>query len=99
MQMAQKISSMVLSLRKKTNIRVRQPLQKIMIPVLDMRIKEQLKAVEDLITSEVNVKEVEYLTETTGIIVKKVKANFKKLGPRYGKLMKLVAGTIAGFER
>jgi len=99
MQMAQKISSMVLSLRKKTNIRVRQPLQKIMIPVLNMQVKEQLQAVENLIISEVNVKEVEYLTETSGVIVKKVKANFKSLGPRYGKLMKEIAGTISAWDQ
>lgn len=99
MQMAQKISSMILSLRKKTNIRVRQPLRKIMIPVLDMKIKKQLEAVENLILSEVNVKEAEYLTETTGIIIKKVKANFKKLGPRFGKLMKKVAAVINSWNQ
>jgi isoleucyl-tRNA synthetase len=81
MQMAQKFSSMVLSLRKKSNIRVRQPLNKIMIPILDKKFERQLRDVEDLILSEVNVKEVEYLADTTGVLVKSIKPNFKALGP------------------
>lgn len=99
MQLAQKISSMVLSLRKKTNIRVRQPLNKIMVPVLDPNFEKQLKAVEDLVKSEVNVKGIDYLTDTTGVLVKRIKPDFKKLGPRYGKLMKKIAGAIAGFQQ
>lgn len=99
MQLAQKISSMVLGLRKKVNIRVRQPLQKIMVPVLDTRFKEQLQGVEQLILSEVNVKELEYLTATAGVLVKKIKPNFKTLGPKYGKLMKQISMAVAAFEQ
>jgi len=94
MELAQKISSMILSLRKRSNIRVRQPLNKIMIPILNEHNRTQLKAVENLILSEVNVKEMEYLTETAGILVKKIKPNFKTLGPRFGKLMKPIAAAI-----
>ena len=99
MEMAQKISSMVLSLRKKNNIRVRQPLNKIMVPVLSNHFREVVKAVEDLILSEVNVKTLEYLTEDSGILVKKIKPNFKTLGPKYGKLMKQLAGAINQFSQ
>jgi len=95
MQIAQKISSMVLGLRRKVNLKVRQPLNKIMIPVSNRSIKEQVEAVKSLILSEVNVKEIEYLIDTSGILIKKIKANFKSLGPRYGKQMKLIAGEIA----
>jgi len=98
MQLAQKYSSMVLSLRKKSNIRVRQPLNKIMIPVSSEKIKEQLEAVKELILSEVNVKDIEYLSEDSNILVKKVKPNFKTLGPKYGKLMKQVATQINKFS-
>jgi len=99
MELAQKISSMVLSLRKKTNIRVRQPLNKIMVPVLDAHFKKQLKEVSNLILSEVNVKDIEYLTDTAGILVKKIKPNFKTLGPKYGKLMKQIASTLNSFDQ
>jgi isoleucyl-tRNA synthetase len=99
MQLAQKISSLVLGLRKKVNIRVRQPLQKIMVPVLDEKFRVQLQGVEQLILSEVNVKELEYLTETTGVLVKKIKPNFKTLGPKFGKLMKQISAAIAGFSQ
>jgi isoleucyl-tRNA synthetase len=99
MELAQKFSSMILSLRKKSNIRVRQPLQKIIIPVLDKRFQKQLEAVENLILSEVNVKEVDYLTDASGILVKKIKPNFKALGPRYGKMMKQIAGAIGQFTQ
>ena len=98
MELAQTISSMILSLRKRSNIRVRQPLNKIMVPILNEHNREQLQAVENLILSEVNVKEIEYLTETAGIIVKKIKPNFKALGPRFGKLMKPIAAAIASFS-
>lgn len=94
MQLAQKISSMVLSLRKKSAIRVRQPLCKIMIPVLSSENKEQIQLVESLILSEVNVKEVVYVTESDEILVKNIKPNFKTLGPRFGKLMKPIAAAI-----
>lgn len=99
MQLAQQVSSMVLSLRKKTNIRVRQPLQKIMIPVSDNQIMQHLEKVSNLILSEVNVKEIEYLSESAGFLVKKIKPNFKTLGPRYGKLMKEIANVLAAFTQ
>jgi isoleucyl-tRNA synthetase len=94
MQRAQKITSLVLSLRKREKIKVRQPLQRIMIPVLDNSEREQVAAVSSLIASEVNVKEVELLDDTSSILVKEVKPNFKTLGPRFGKDMKLVAQSI-----
>lgn len=99
MELAQNISSMVLSLRKKNNLRVRQPLNRIMIPVLNPRFKELVSKVEDLILSEVNVKEIEYLTEDSGVLVKKIKPDFKALGPKYGKLMKQLAGAIMKFTQ
>jgi isoleucyl-tRNA synthetase len=99
MEMAQRITSIILSLRKKNNIRVRQPLNKIMIPVLNEHFKTVVKAVEQLILSEVNVKEMEYLTEDSGILVKKIKPNFKSLGPKYGKLMKQIAARIQQFSQ
>ena len=91
MLIAQKISSMVLSLRKKVNIRVRQPLGKIMVPALDSHLQQQVEAVKSLILSEVNVKELEFITDASGILVKKIKPNFKTLGPKCGKLMKQTA--------
>ncbi|MET2983573.1 isoleucine--tRNA ligase [Aureibaculum conchae] len=94
MQKAQAISSMVLSLRKKEMIKVRQPLQRIMIPVLDKQDKEDIDAVADLIKSEVNVKEIELIDDASGILVKNIKPNFKVLGPKFGKDMRLVASEI-----
>lgn len=94
MAYAQQISSMVLALRRKVSIKVRQPLQKIMIPILDARFEAQLEAVKDLILNEVNVKELEYLKESTGVLVKTIKPNFKSLGPKYSKLMKPIAAAI-----
>jgi len=99
MQMAQQYSSMVLSLRKKNKIRVRQPLNKVMIPVLDKKFKDQVEKITDLILSEVNVKTLEFMTEDSGLLVKKIKANFKALGPKYGKLMKMIAAAIAQFNQ
>ena len=99
MQLAQQISSMVLSLRKKSNIRVRQPLNKIMVPVLSSSFKEQLQKVENLILHEVNIKEMEYLSEDSDTLVKKIKPNFKTLGPRYGKIMKQLANAITQMEQ
>lgn len=99
MELAQRASSMVLALRRKVNIKVRQPLQKMMIPVLDAAIQRRLEAVESLILNEVNVKEVEYLHETTGIITKRIKPNFKTLGPKYGKQMKAIAAAVAEFSQ
>lgn len=97
MQMAQKYASMVLSLRKKHNIRVRQPLNKILIPVLNQAFENQMRMVENLILSEVNVKEAQYLTDTSGFIVKSIKPNFKTLGPKYGKIMKQIAAIVQNF--
>ncbi len=94
MQLAQKISSMVLSLRKQHRIRVRQPLQRIMIPVNSEGLENKIEAVKSLILSEVNIKNIEYISGE-GILVKKVKANFKALGPRYGKLMKQLAAALS----
>ncbi len=94
MDMAQKISSMALGLRRKVKIRVRQPLSKIMIPVLDEAMVPQLEAVKNIILSEINVKEMEFITDTSGILVKKIKPNFKALGPKYGKIMKMIAAEI-----
>ncbi len=99
MAMAQKISSMVLSLRRKESLKVRQPLQKIMIPILDKNMQTQIELIENIILSEVNIKEIEYLTETKGIIKKKIKANFKALGRKMGKLMKFVAKEINNFSQ
>jgi isoleucyl-tRNA synthetase len=94
MQLAQDVCSLVLSLRKKVNIKVRQPLQKILIPVLDPAMQDQLVLIQDLITAEVNVKEIEYLTETEGIIKKKIKPNFKALGTKMGAKMKAAGAAI-----
>jgi isoleucyl-tRNA synthetase len=96
-EMAQKISSMVLGLRRKVSLKVRQPLQKIMIPALDKNFEEQINRVKDLILSEVNVKELEFLTDDSGILVKKIKPNFKTLGPKYGKHMKFIASELSKF--
>ncbi|MBR1719809.1 MAG: isoleucine--tRNA ligase, partial [Phocaeicola sp.] len=95
MQMAQKVTSMVLALRRKVNIKVRQPLQSIMVPVVDDEQKRHIEAVKDLILNEVNVKEIKLLDSTTGFLVKKVKCNFKLLGPKFGKQMKAVAAQMS----
>ena len=97
MQKAQTISSLVLSLRQKEKIKVRQPLQKIMIPILNNGQREEILAVSDLIKSEVNVKEIELIDEGSGILVKQIKPDFKKLGPRFGKEMKSIAQLINDF--
>lgn len=94
MEKAQTISSLVLSLRKKEMIKVRQPLQRVMIPVLDEQQRDEIRAVEDLIKSEVNVKELQLIDDASGILVKQIKPNFKVLGPRFGKDMKLVVNKI-----
>jgi len=99
MQRAQTISSLVLSIRQKEKIKVRQPLQKIMIPVLDENQKLEIEAVADLIKSEVNVKEIELLTDASGILVKQIKPNFKIMGPKYGKDMKQIAQAVAKFDQ
>ena len=97
MEIAQKVSSMVLSLRAKEKIKVRQPLQRIMVPVLSETFKRQISAVKDLILSEVNIKEIEYLDESSNILVKRIKPNFKTLGPKFGKHMKSIAAAVNGF--
>lgn len=99
MDLAQKLSSMVLGLRRKVNIKVRQPLRKIMVPVTDPHVVKLLEGVKHLILNEVNVKELEFLRDTSGILVKKIKPNFKTLGPRYGKLMKEINQAIQGFSQ
>ena len=95
MDIAQKVSSMILGLRRKVSIKVRQPLARIMVPVPDKYFREKFEAVKDLILAEVNVKEVEYIDDTASILVKKIKPNFKALGPRYGKLMKEISNAIS----
>ena len=99
MQLAQRTSSMVLALRRKVNIKVRQPLQKIIIPVLDKTMAEHIEAVKQLIMGEVNVKDIELITDTTGIITKRIKPNFKTLGAKCGKYMKQVAQLVASFTQ
>ncbi len=99
MEYAQKISSLVLSLRKKEKIRVRQPLQKIMLPILDPNFQSQVEGVKDLILSEVNVKEIEFLTDASGVIKKKIKPNFKTLGKRLGKHMKTASQIISDLQQ
>ena len=99
MQLAQKVCSMVLGLRKKSNLRVRQPLQKIVIPVRDEAMRVQIEKVQHLICSELNVKEIEFLTADNDLLVKKIKPNFKTLGPRYGKVMKALGAAIMAFDQ
>ena len=99
MEIAQKISSMTLGLRRKVNIKVRQPLSKILTPAPDKNFREQIETVKDLILAEVNVKEIEYIDDTSSLLVKKVKPDFKKLGPRYGKLMKEISEAIAALSQ
>ncbi len=94
MSMAQQISSMVLSIRKTRKIKVRQPLQRIMVPVLDSTMADEIKEVQEIILSEVNVKQLELLTDATHLLVKKIKPNFKTIGPRYGKQMKGIAAMV-----
>ena len=99
MDMAQQISSMVLGLRRKVQIRVRQPLCKLLIPILNEEMTAQLDAVKSIILSEVNVKEIEYITDTAGILIKKIKPNFKTLGPKYGKYMKQISALVAEMDQ
>ena len=98
MALAQQVSSMVLSLRKKENIKVRQPLQKIMVPVLNDKFERQLEDVAQLVKTETNIKEIEFLQDTEGVLVKRIKPNFKTLGPKYGKLMKAIVGAVNQFD-
>ncbi len=98
MQLAQNVCSLVLSIRQKEKIKVRQPLQKVMIPLSAAVLEEDLKAVSHLITSEVNVKELQLLDDSSGILVKQIKPNFKALGPKFGPKMKAVAAAIGALE-
>ena len=99
MQMAQDVTSMVLALRRKVNIKVRQPLQCIMVPVVDEEQKRHIEAVKELILNEVNVKELKFVDGAEGVLVKKVRCDFKKLGPKFGKQMKAVAAAVAGMSQ
>ncbi|TVZ08531.1 isoleucyl-tRNA synthetase [Cellulophaga sp. RHA_52] len=99
MEKAQTISSLVLSIRQKEKIKVRQPLKRIMVPILDEKQKHEIEAVADLIKSEVNVKEIELLDDASGILVKQIKPNFKVLGPKYGKDMKLIAKAVGDLDQ
>jgi isoleucyl-tRNA synthetase len=99
MAVAQKLSSMILGLRRKVNIKVRQPLNKMILPVSDPQFRDQVEAVRTLVLNEVNVKEIEYITDTAGILVKRIKPNFKTLGPRFGKLMKELTRIIGDMDQ
>ena len=99
MAVAQQISSMVLALRRKVNIKVRQPLTKIVIPLLDPAMRRHIEAVRQLVMNEVNVKEIELIEQTTGLITKRIKPNFKTLGPRCGKQMKQISALVASFTQ
>ena len=99
MHFAQNISSLVHSLRKKEKIKVRQPLHKILIPILKSEVKDRIEAVEELIKTEINVKEVEYVDDASGILVKNIKPNFRKLGQEYGPKMKAISAAINGFSK
>jgi isoleucyl-tRNA synthetase len=99
MDIAQTISSMILGLRRKVNIKVRQPLAKIMVPVSDETFRERFESVRSLILGEVNVKDVEYIDDTASILIKKIKPNFKTLGPKYGKLMKEISTAVSAMTQ
>ncbi len=99
MKIAQDMTSMILALRRKVNIKVRQPLTAIMVPVVSDVQRSQIEAVKELVLNEVNVKEIKFVDDTEGILVKRVKPDFKKLGPRYGKIMKQLAAAIANMEQ
>lgn len=99
MRIAQVFSSLVLGLRRRVNIKVRQPLSKIMIPVLNEEFRAQLQLVEGIILSEVNVKELQYIDDTEGVLIKRIKPNFKTLGPRFGKSMKAVAAAVGAMSQ
>jgi isoleucyl-tRNA synthetase len=95
MDLAQRISSMVLGLRRKVNLKVRQPLSRIMIPALDETLKMQIESVKDIILSEVNIKDIEFISDASGILTKKIKPNFKLLGKKFGQFMKDISQEFA----
>lgn len=99
MQLAQDISSLVLSLRKRENLKVRQPLSRMLIPVMYAGMQEQVEQVSDLIRTEVNVKTIEFITDTAGVVTKKIKPNFKALGPKYPQQMKAIAAAVQQFTQ
>jgi len=99
MDIAQKISSMILGLRRKVSLKVRQPLARIMVPVTEKSFRDKFESVKDLILAEVNVRDVEYIDDTSAIVVKKVKPDFKTLGPRYGKMMKDISKAVSELSR
>ncbi len=99
MELAQRLTSMVLALRRKVNIKVRQPLTKILVPVLDPAMKRHIEAVKSLVIGEVNIKDIEILEQTAGVITKRIKPNFKTLGPKYGQYMKRIAALTATFTQ
>ncbi len=99
MKLAQDVTSMVLALRRKVNIKVRQPLSTLMIPVLDNRQKDMIATMSDLILSEVNVKSIKFVGNDEGVLVKRVKPDFKKLGPKYGKIMKALAAKVSSMSQ
>jgi isoleucyl-tRNA synthetase len=99
MEMAQTISSMVLALRKKVNIKVRQPLSVILLPIRDTHLREQIESVQSLILNETNVKEIRFVDNTSSILIKKIKPDFKQLGPRFGKIMKLLSNALASMSQ
>ena len=99
MELAQKATSLVLALRRRVNIKVRQPLRRLVIPVLSDKVRLQLEQVKDLILGEVNVKEAEFITDTAGIITKKIKPNFRSLGKKYGPRMKEIAAAFAKLDQ
>ena len=99
MELAQKATSLVLALRRKVNIKVRQPLSRLVIPVISNKVQEQLGKVKDIILAEVNVKEAEFISDSTGIITKKIKPNFRTLGKKYGAQMKMIAAAFGQFDQ
>ncbi|MCC8087902.1 MAG: isoleucine--tRNA ligase [Rikenellaceae bacterium] len=99
MSIAQRISSMVLALRRKVNIKVRQPLSRILVPILDTTLKDKIEAVKQLILTEVNIKDIQYIEDTTGVMPKRIKPNLKTLGARFGKNMKQITAAVARFSQ
>ena len=99
MDLAQKATSMVLALRRKVNIKVRQPLSKLMIPVISEKLRAQLESVKEIMLAEVNVKEAEFISDTTGIITKRIKPNFRTLGKKYGPVMKQIAAAFGALDQ